>query len=87
MVIDDQKKKSVNHTAKRIVPFRAKNYRQLPTIAEVKRGQQLSTITQNCRRTKLVINYQQLPTIDGGQDRSTIQRSRSCPLGLRINNN
>ena len=36
---------------------------------------------------KLVINYQQLSTIDGGQDRSTIQRSRSCPLGLRINNN
>ena len=71
MVIDDQKKKSVNHTAKRIVPFRAKNYRQLPTIAEVKRGQQLSSIIQNCRRKK----------------RSTIQRSRSCPLGLRINNN
>ena len=32
MVIDDQKKKSVNHTAKQIVPFRAKNYRQIPTI-------------------------------------------------------
>ena len=32
MVIDDQKKKSVNHTAKQIVPFRAKNYQQLPTI-------------------------------------------------------
>ena len=68
MVIDDQKKKSVNHTAKQIVPFRAKNYRQLQTIAkgqdrstinnnyqqltEDKIGHQLSTITQNCIRTR-----------------------------------
>ncbi len=44
MVIDDQKKKSVNHTAKQIVPFRAKNYQPLPTIAMIMGGQQLPTI-------------------------------------------
>ena len=44
MVIDDQKKKSVNHTAKQIVHFRAKNYQPLPTIAMIMGGQQLPTI-------------------------------------------
>ena len=44
MVIDDQKKKSVNHTAKQIEPFRAKNYQPLPTIAMIMGGQQLPTI-------------------------------------------
>ena len=48
------------------------NYQQLSTIAMIMGGQQLSTIIQNCRRTKLVNHYPQLTTIDGGQDRSTI---------------
>ena len=34
---------AVNHTAKQIVPFRAKNYRQLPTICE-----RVFTINNNC---------------------------------------
>ena len=60
MVIDDQKKKSVNHTAKQIVPFRAKNYQQLPTIAK---GQDRSTINNN---------YQQLTEVKIGQQLTTI---------------
>ena len=60
MVIDDQKKKSVNHTAKRIVPFRAKNYRQLTTIDG---GQGWSTINNN---------YQQLTEDKIGQQSTTI---------------
>ena len=34
----------VNHTAKQIVSFRAKNYQPLPTIAMIMGGQQLPTI-------------------------------------------
>ena len=63
MVIDDQKKKSVNHTAKRIVPFRAKNYQQLSKIAE---GQNWSTINNN---------YQQLTEDKIGQQLSTINNN------------
>ena len=37
-----------------------------------KRGQRLSTITNNWRRTKLVNDYQPLPTIAEGQSWSTI---------------
>ena len=70
--------KLVNHTAKQIVPFRAKNYQQLSKIAEGKRGQQLSTINNNCddhewstiniyypklQKEKEVNNYQPLSTI------------------------
>ena len=36
--------KLVNHTAKQIVPFRAKNYQPLPTIAMIMGGQQIPTI-------------------------------------------
>jgi len=37
-----------------------------------KRGHQLSTINQNCRRTRKVNHYQQLSTMAEGQERSTI---------------
>ena len=73
----------VNHTAKQIVPFRAKNYQQLPTIIFGVVNHTAQQIVPF--RAK---NYQQLLTICKRVFKgSTIQRSRSCPLGLRISNN
>ena len=64
MEIDDQKKKSVNHTAKRIVPFRAKNYRQLPTIAERQSWSSIinnyQQLTEDKKMSTIINNYQQL---------------------------
>ena len=58
----------VNHTAKQIVPFRAKNYQQLPTIC--KRLFKGSTIINNYQQ--LFGGGQQLPTI-GNNLQETIE--------------
>ena len=98
MEIDDQKKKSVNNyrqLATIILEWSSiiNNYQQF--ARDYLRGQQLPTIVlrwstishnyQQFARGDWGNNYQQLATIIWGW--STIQRSRSCPLGLRIIDN